>query len=701
MARRNPLLRSTLAAIAVLVALVAILGVWQVVAARDSQRAQIVDGELTAARLAASAVSSSVTSRMETLTNLAGQAGAANFIATSSPTVIGATVGELLKLYPDFSSMSVVAVGGTVLVSEPAWPSAADVTAAHRQAYAQAVRSGHPSASEVFGQPTGGLAIEIAVPVREAGQLVGVIEASVPASSLSSAVGGTALPGGGSLVVYDRGGHALTGPTVSDGNSPSFAKTPTLRRALGGHAGTNSSPVPGFAGTRLVAFAPVASLGWAVVVEDPSSALDEPLAGLTGRLAGITAIVVIIALGAAVLLWRLMRQLARQRDEATALFVSVGEGVATVDPDGTVLKINPALERLAGQRGESVEHRPWASSFVLFDERGVAMAWEDTVVAQAMAQRHVVASRGYGLTLETAGGRRLPVAVTAAPLVVDRGTRSGAVVVVRDVSNEREVDQLKSSLVSTVSHELRTPLTLIQGFSELLLARCDLGKDQAQVALNEIHLSSQRLGRLIDDLLSVSRIESGRLTADFETFELSGAVSEVLAAFAAAADHPYTTDIDGQVGPVLADRDKTIQVLTNLVSNASKYSPVGSEVRIVARTVAQHVEVDVIDCGIGMTEADTDAIFEKFSRTNRPEVRKVGGTGLGLYITKNLVEMQGGQLWLRSHPGEGSTFTFTLPLAGAAGRSEVAGHLWPHHQGAPDKIAVGVSEDATAPSSSL
>src|SRR5271155_4871385 len=102
-----------------------------------------------------------------------------------------------------------------------------------------------------------------------------------------------------------------------------------------------------------------------------------------------------------------------------------------------------------------------------------------------MAQRHVVASRGYSLTLETPGGRRLPVAVTAAPLVVDPGTPTGAVVVVRDVSNEREVDQLKSSLVSTVSHELRTPLTLIQGFSELLLARTDLDKDQAQVALNE------------------------------------------------------------------------------------------------------------------------------------------------------------------------------------------------------------------------
>jgi PAS domain S-box-containing protein len=667
MARRTPLLGVTLATLAVLVAMVAVLGMWQVIAARNSQRAQIGNGELTAARLASSAVANAVTSRLDTLDNLADLSGSASFLATNSPQVISATVGELLKLYPEFSSMSIVGAHGAVLANQPPWTASPGAQAARQQAYAGAERSGRAFVSDSFSPPTGGLAVELAVPVRNGptGPLVGIVEATLPASTLSAAMGGTALQGGGSLVIIDRTGQALTGPAAVSSEDRSYAATPAVKQALAGHLGTATGALPGFAGSRLVAFAPVKSLRWAVVVQDPTSVLNGPVAALTGRLAAIGALVVILALGTAVLLWRLLRQLARQRDEATAVFGSVGEGVATVDADGKVLKINPALERMVGKPSALVEHQPWESTFVLCDERAMALAWEDTVVAEAIQRRRVVASRGYALGLETADGRRLPVAVTAAPLVVDAATPTGAVVVLRDVAREREVDQLKSSLVSTVSHELRTPLTLIQGFSELLLARPDLGPDRSRDALHEIHVSSQRLGRLIDDLLSVSRIESGRLTADFETFDLSGVISEVLASFSTVSDHHFATDVHLEMRPVLADRDKTVQVLTNLLSNAVKYSPEGSEVRIVARSVDNHVEVQIIDQGIGMTESERAAVFEKFSRSNRPEVRKVGGTGLGLYITKNLVEMQGGQLWLRSDQGEGTTVSFTVPLAGS------------------------------------
>jgi signal transduction histidine kinase len=222
------------------------------------------------------------------------------------------------------------------------------------------------------------------------------------------------------------------------------------------------------------------------------------------------------------------------------------------------------------------------------------------------------------------------------------------------------VDQLKSSLISTVSHELRTPLTMIQGFSELLLTR-EVDEKNAKEALEQINFSAGRLGRLIEDLLSVSRIESGRLEVRLGPVDLSQAVEEVSVLF--DRDREVRIQTDDDLPPVMADGDLLIRILTNLLSNAVKYSPRESLVSVTVRRIGASVEVCVSDQGIGMTNAETARLFDKFFRADRPEVRTVGGTGLGLYITRNLVELQGGQIWAESELGRGTTFRFTLPLA--------------------------------------
>jgi signal transduction histidine kinase len=284
------------------------------------------------------------------------------------------------------------------------------------------------------------------------------------------------------------------------------------------------------------------------------------------------------------------------------------------------------------------------------------------------------------LHLARADGQRLPVAITAAPLRAGNELL-GAVVVLRDVSREREVDQLKSSLVSTVSHELRTPLTMVQGFSELLLSREDLGEKRSREALEQIHASAQRLGRLIDDLLSVSRIDSGKLRVDLGAVDVRGVVEEVVKVAGSQAEGGHAqgalfadrlvVEVAPGLPAVMADRDKLVQVVMNLVSNALKYSPSGATVRIVAERKRDHAEISVIDKGIGMTEAECAQVFEKFTRADRPEVRKVSGTGLGLYITKSLVEMQHGQVWVHSEPGKGSVFALSLPLTPEPEKGEV------------------------------
>ena len=297
------------------------------------------------------------------------------------------------------------------------------------------------------------------------------------------------------------------------------------------------------------------------------------------------------------------------------------------------------------------------------DERNQVLTWKDSVVARAMSERRVVASRGFSWTLLAASGANIPVAVTAAPLTTDDGQISGAVAVVRDVSREREVDELKSSLVSTVSHELRTPLTMIRGFSELLLTRRDLDSRRSQEAIEHIHDSARRLGRLIDDLLSVSRIESGSLSSELRPVELRRVVDEVLVIIASAGGDRVDVDLSAELPAVLADSDQLFQVLTNLLSNAIKYSSPESRVKMSAIVSSDQMHISVSDEGIGMTPGEAAQVFGKFSRVDRPEVRGVGGTGLGLYITRRLVDLMGGSIWVRSKAGEGSVFTFSLRIA--------------------------------------
>lgn len=361
---------------------------------------------------------------------------------------------------------------------------------------------------------------------------------------------------------------------------------------------------------------------------------------------------------------RLETEEALRRSEArkTALLGSIAEGVITTDADGRITSINPAMERLSGWRQAEVVGRKYSEAYPAFGAFGEPVPQEERILARALSDKAIVTSRGFDMFFRIRDGTRIPVSATAAPISGGDGESVGAVEVVRDVSDEREVDELKSSLVSTVSHELRTPLTMIQGFSELLLTR-DLAEKRSQEALREINASAERLSRLIEDLLSVSRIESGRLVARTEPERLDEVIDEVVTGFDKREDRSLVVDVEPHLPKVMADRDKLVQILTNLVSNALKYSAPDTGVKVTVGKVGATVHVAVTDRGIGLTEEEQSQLFSKFFRADRDEVRDAGGTGLGLYIAKSLVEMQNGQLWVNSELGEGSSFHFSLPVA--------------------------------------
>lgn len=224
-------------------------------------------------------------------------------------------------------------------------------------------------------------------------------------------------------------------------------------------------------------------------------------------------------------------------------------------------------------------------------------------------------------------------------------------------------ERLKDELVSTVSHELRTPLTSLRGFSELLLKR-DYPPDKQKQFLSIIHNESARLTALINDFLDLQRIESGQQTYNFADLDIASVLQETLAVFQREeSPHSFSSVTPDSLPLVSVDVDRIRQVLTNLIANAVKYSPQGGAITVRAVSEPDKIVVSVIDQGVGIPLEAKAKLFRKFFRVDNRETRSIGGTGLGLALVKDLIEAHGGSVWVESEPGQGSTFSFSLPLA--------------------------------------
>jgi signal transduction histidine kinase len=256
----------------------------------------------------------------------------------------------------------------------------------------------------------------------------------------------------------------------------------------------------------------------------------------------------------------------------------------------------------------------------------------------------------------------------SAPVRTD-GQLLGRLFVFRDVTREREVDRMKTEFVSLVSHELRTPLTSIKGFTQMVLEG-DAGEinEEVQEFLGIALNNTDRLIALVNDLLDISRIESGRVQLKSEAVDLNAAVETVAATMQGKLrekEQQLAVSVDPAATCVTGDRDKLVQVLTNYVSNAHKYTEPGGSIRVVVSRQGDFARVAVSDNGHGIAPEDQARLFSRFYRVDNEMTREVGGTGLGLSIVKQLIELQGGEVGVQSELGAGSTFTFTIPLSTA------------------------------------
>lgn len=233
----------------------------------------------------------------------------------------------------------------------------------------------------------------------------------------------------------------------------------------------------------------------------------------------------------------------------------------------------------------------------------------------------------------------------------------------------REIEQLsklRSEFVSIVSHEFRTPLTGIQGFSEMLRDE-EMTMPEVHEYAGDINKDARRLARLITDMLDLDRMESGRMTLNSEPMDLNRIVADTAAQFRlSAADHPIELDLDPQVPMLMGDADRLTQVVSNLVSNAIKYSPSGGRVELRTERAERTVTLTVRDHGIGIAPEQLEKIFERYARVQTTETRSISGTGLGLPIVRLIVQLCDGKVWATSEAGEGSVLHVELPLREAA-----------------------------------
>jgi signal transduction histidine kinase len=235
----------------------------------------------------------------------------------------------------------------------------------------------------------------------------------------------------------------------------------------------------------------------------------------------------------------------------------------------------------------------------------------------------------------------------------------------RDLTEERRVERLKTEFVSTISHELRTPLAAIYGAALTLRREEPALEAQRDGLLDVIAGESERLARIVNDILWASRLESGTLHVAVESCHPLALIRSVVDAARAhlSPNVTLTLEADEVLPLIAADPDKVRQVLTNLLDNAVKYSPDGGHVRVGVRRAEHVVEFAVRDEGLGIPFAEQEHIFEKFYRLDPELTRGVGGTGLGLYITRELVRRMDGRVAVESEPGRGSTFTVELPVS--------------------------------------
>src|SRR5437016_3038871 len=357
-------------------------------------------------------------------------------------------------------------------------------------------------------------------------------------------------------------------------------------------------------------------------------------------------------------------QLERTKSQLRAIIDASQEAMLFLSPDGRPLKVNMRFTDFFGLDDTTVLSQSADQLAALLKGLFVdAVLLDRSPTWGTTDQEHIFREQQVQV-----GPERREFDFASLPVMNVDQTYIGRLYVWHDVTHEREVDRMKSGFVSMVSHELRTPLTSIKGYVDLILTDETVGEltELQREFLGIVRNNARRLVSLVNDLLDLSHMESGKIELHRKPLDITLLIRELLPSFQPGWDEKrqtFTLHLPEKASKVLADADRVTQILSNLLSNAHKYTPDEGHIDLSVEIAEPIARVEVTDSGIGLSTEEQAKLFTHFYRAHNPTTEAVGGTGLGLVITRSLVEMQGGEMQVSSEPGHGSTFGFTLPLA--------------------------------------
>jgi PAS domain S-box-containing protein len=353
---------------------------------------------------------------------------------------------------------------------------------------------------------------------------------------------------------------------------------------------------------------------------------------------------------------KMYREIIEEKEELEHVIESVYAGIVMVHQNGRVMQMNSSARTMLGV---DQNERLTGDYVTIIKSEPVHNLLKRTLDEAAELQEEI------SLPLSETNDEERIYQVQTAMVKSEDQSMIGVVAIFNDITEIRSIERMKTAFVSTVSHELRTPLTSIKGFISTLLQDVDsfYDTDTVHEFYTIIDQECDRLTRLISDLLNVSRIEAGRaLDLNPGPVDVCDVVEKVITAQKSyTSKHEFAIDLDPELPTIVADTDKVDQILTNLASNAIKYSPNGGTITVTGRKSNGAIRMAIIDQGMGIPKEHLDKVFDRFHRIDNRDTRKVGGTGIGLYLVKHLVEAHGGKIWVESEVGKGSSFIFELP----------------------------------------
>jgi PAS domain S-box-containing protein len=365
--------------------------------------------------------------------------------------------------------------------------------------------------------------------------------------------------------------------------------------------------------------------------------------------------------------------LQQEQTKSSVILESITDGVIVIDPKGTIQVINQSAAVMLGWEQQEAVKLDYRSLIGTEDDSDIQ---NETAITKSLQTSNAEQAVSH---LKTRNGRTLYVDIVASPIFqtttipeTDETQKKlvGVIAVLRDVDKQKRQEQQRSDFISTASHEMRTPVAAIQGFIELALnPKVTTIDEKAKGYLEKAHEATKHLSELFQDLLTVSKSDDGRLTNNPKVIELTELLKEIVEQNTLSAEKKglkvvYENDAsDKSITPLMyvnADPERLREVVSNLFDNAVKYTKTGM-ITIGASLKNQGVVLRVSDTGLGIANEDIPHLFQKFYRTDNTATREIGGTGLGLYICRQIVEMMGGRIWVESTVGAGSTFYVEIP----------------------------------------